>query len=216
MPNDAESIAGLRRNYEKFALNEADVAADPIEQFGRWFEDAKAANVIEPNAMTLATADATGAPSARIVLLKNFDGTGFNFYTNKSSPKGQAIKANPRACLVFWWPPLERQVRIDGTITDVSHEEAEAYFHSRPVASQLGAWASRQSRVLESREPLERSYAEYAAKYAGKQVPMPDFWGGYHLNPTSIEFWQGRPSRLHDRLRYVRVEGKWKIERLSP
>jgi pyridoxamine 5'-phosphate oxidase len=216
MPNDGKSLAELRKDYDLFELNESDVAADPIDQFARWFEDAKTAEVQEPNAMTLATADATGRPAARIVLLKSFDSTGFNFYTNKTSQKGAELKANPRACLLFWWAELERQVRIDGTVTDVPRDQAELYFHSRPVASQTGAWASHQSSVLASRDELESRQSDFAAKYAGQKIPMPNYWGGYHVSPTSIEFWQGRPSRLHDRLRYVLIDGKWKLERLSP
>jgi pyridoxamine 5'-phosphate oxidase len=216
MSNDEKSLAALRRDYELFELNESDAAADPVEQFARWFADAKTAQVLEPNAMALATADAGGRPAVRMVLLKEFDSTGFNFYTNMTSSKGRDLAENPRASLLFWWAELERQVRIEGTVSHVSREQTERYFHSRPLAAQLGAWASQQSSVLKSREELEARLAEYSALYAGKEVPVPDYWGGYRLAPESIEFWQGRASRLHDRLRYVLIEGKWKLERLSP
>ncbi|HEX8914718.1 MAG TPA: pyridoxamine 5'-phosphate oxidase [Humisphaera sp.] len=207
----------LRIDYGRGQLLEADAAADPFEQFARWFADAQAAKVPEPNAMTLATADATGAPSARVVLLKGFDHSGFSFFTNYESRKGRELAANPRAALCFYWQPLERQVRIEGTVERVSRAESDAYFHSRPTAAQVGAWASRQSEVLAGRDEIERREAELTVRFAEREVPLPDFWGGYRLVPSAIEFWQGRPSRLHDRLRYLReADGSWKVDRLSP
>lgn len=206
----------IRKDYRLSELHEADLLADPIQQFGKWFADAEGAKIAEPNAMTLATADRTGRPAARIVLLKGFDANGFVFFTNKSSQKGSELAENPRACLIFWWEQLERQVRIDGQVEHVSSEEAEQYFHSRPVASQIGAWVSHQSSVIPSRAELDHRQAEYWQKFSGKPVPMPDYWGGYRVVPNMLEFWQGRPSRLHDRLRYSLISGQWKIERLSP
>jgi pyridoxamine 5'-phosphate oxidase len=192
------------------------VSSDPFQQFGRWFTDAERAEIPEPTVMTLATADSTGKPSARIMLLKGFDPKGFVFYTNRQSQKGRELDQNPRAALVLFWGELERQVRITGTVEKVGREESEKYFHSRPVASQIGAWASQQSTLLSSREELERKVADLTAKFVGQQVPIPDYWGGYRVIPTEIEFWQGGRSRLHDRLRYTRVGSTWKIERLSP
>jgi pyridoxamine 5'-phosphate oxidase len=206
----------LRIDYGRDQLSESDLAADPIQQFAAWFAEAQAAHVPEANAMTLATADASGSPSARIVLLKDIDDRGFCFFTNYESRKGRELEANPRAALCIYWQPLERQVRIEGTVERVSREMSEAYFRSRPVSAQVGAWASKQSSVIASRQELEHRDAEMTRQFAGKQVPLPDFWGGYRVVPTLVEFWQGRPSRLHDRLRYTRVEGAWKIERLSP
>jgi pyridoxamine 5'-phosphate oxidase len=185
-------------------------------QFGRWFADAEAADLIEPNAMTLATADAGGRPSARMVLLKAFDQRGFVFYTNYGSRKAGELTGNPAAALVFWWPPLERQVRVEGGVERVTREESEAYFRTRPLGSRLGAWASEQSRVIVGRVDLERRLEELEARYGDGEVPLPPFWGGYRVHPEVVEFWQHRPNRLHDRLRYRRVPGGWTIERLSP
>jgi pyridoxamine 5'-phosphate oxidase len=204
----------MRREYTREALAEADVDADPVVQFGRWFEQAEQAGLLEPTAMTLATATPDGRPSARMVLLRGFDERGFCFYTNYESRKGVELAANPRAALVFWWGELERQVRIEGRVEPTSRSESEAYFHSRPPGSQLSAAASPQSRVIDGRATLERRVAELAAGTG--QVPLPDFWGGYRLAHEVVEFWQGRPNRLHDRLRYRRVAGAWKIERLAP
>ncbi|HKO83557.1 MAG TPA: pyridoxamine 5'-phosphate oxidase [Actinomycetota bacterium] len=206
----------MRREYTREALAEADVDADPVVQFGRWFEQAEQAGLLEPTAMTLATATPDGRPSARMVLLRGFDERGFCFYTNLESRKGVELAANPRAALVFWWGELERQVRIEGPVAPTSRAESEAYFHSRPPGSQLSAAASPQSRVIQDRAVLERRVAELAADSADGQVPLPDFWGGYRLTHEVVEFWQGRPNRLHDRLRYRRAGDGWKIERLAP
>jgi pyridoxamine 5'-phosphate oxidase len=206
----------MRREYAREALAEADVDADPVVQFGRWFEQAEQAGLLEPTAMTLATATPDGRPSARMVLLRGFDERGFCFYTNYESRKGIELAANPRAALVFWWGELERQVRIEGTVAATSREESEAYFHSRPPGSQLSAAASPQSRVIEGRATLERRVAELATGSPDGKVPLPEFWGGYRLAHEVVEFWQGRPNRLHDRLRYRRVGDAWRIERLAP
>jgi len=206
----------MRREYAREALAEADVDADPVVQFGRWFEQAEQAGLLEPTAMTLATATPDGRPSARMVLLRGFDERGFCFYTSYESRKGIELAANPRAALVLWWGELERQVRIEGTVTRTSREESEAYFHSRPPGSQLSAAASPQSRVIEGRATLERRVAELATGSPDGKVPLPEFWGGYRLAHEVVELWQGRPNRLHDRLRYRRVGDAWRIERLAP
>ena len=219
MPDPTPNVPAkeLRREYTRAALLEQDVHPDPIQQFDRWFTDATNAAVTEANAMTLATADArTGAPSARVCLLKGFDARGFVFYTNYESRKGRDLAGNPRAALCFYWQPLERQVRIEGTVEKVSREESDAYFHSRPVGAQVGAWVSHQDAVLASRDELDRREAELREKFGDGPVPLPDYWGGYRLTPTAVEFWQGRPSRLHDRIVYVRGEAGWRICRLSP
>ena len=206
-----------RVDYSRGRLNEADVSGDPFEQFARWFADAEAAGVPEANAMTLATADPSGTPSARIVLLKSFDPRGFAFYTNYDSRKGRELAANPRAALCLFWQSLERQVRVEGTVERVGREESEAYFHGRPRQAQIGAWVSQQSRPITSRAELERLEAELQARFGDGPVPLPEYWGGYRVVPHAIEFWQGRPSRLHDRLLYTRSEqGEWTIRRLSP
>jgi len=206
----------MRTDYFAGELLESDVAADPIEQFKRWFADAEAAKVPEVNAMTLATASAEGVPSGRIVLLKDLDARGFTFFTNYESHKAGDLAANPRACLVFFWQPLERQVRIEGTVEKVDREISEAYFKSRPYKSRIAATLSRQSSVVPSRQVLELEFASMEAKYP-VDVPLPDHWGGYRVVPATVEFWQGRRSRLHDRLQYRRDEnGKWILERLAP
>jgi pyridoxamine 5'-phosphate oxidase len=211
------SIAQLRRDYEGHGLLESDALDDPVDMFSRWFEQAKEAGVYEPNAMTLATASSGGEPASRIVLLKGFDANGFVFFTNYESDKAGHLRDNPRASLTFYWDRLHRQVRIAGAVAQVSREETEAYFHSRPRGSQLGAWVSSQSRVISDRGELDRRYAELEARYEGQQVPVPPHWGGYRVTPESIEFWQGRTSRLHDRLRYRRpAKGSWTMERLAP
>lgn len=209
------SIADLRINYSRQQLLETDVDPDPIQQFRHWLDQAIAAQLLEPNAMTLATATKAGVPSARIVLLKGLD-AGFVFYTNYDSRKGQELAANPQVALVFLWHELERQVRVEGHVEQIADSETEAYFQSRPIASQLGAWASDQSRVIPNREVLEQSYQALATKYQNQPVPRPPHWGGYRVMPHQIEFWQGRRSRLHDRLRYRLVDQNWEIERLAP
>lgn len=210
-------VAALRKEYQLRALREEEVAADPITQFARWFDDALAAQVPEPNAMTLATVTPEGRPAARIVLLKDFGIEGFDFYTNTESRKGQELAATPYAALVFWWQVLERQVRIEGTVSRVPEAVADAYFGSRPRESQLGAWASPQSQPLPDRAGLEQRFAAVAARYEGQAVPRPPHWGGYRVQPVRIEFWQGRLGRLHDRLCFQRRnDGSWHLERLAP
>lgn len=211
-----KTFAKLRREYEAAGLNESDVAADPLVQFQRWFEQAIAASVEEPNAMTLATAPKAGQPSARVVLLKSVDARGFTFFTNYESRKARELAENPNAALVFHWQPLHRQVRVIGTVTQVSAEESDAYFASRPREAQLGAWASRQSSVLPDRAALEEEFDRLGREYANRQPPRPPHWGGYRLNPVEVEFWQGRPHRLHDRLRYRRAGESWRLTRLAP
>ena len=210
------SIADLRREYASARLDETEVDPDPIRQFSRWFDDARRAELLEPNAMTLATAAADGAPSARIVLLKAADERGFTFFTDYRSRKGSELAENPRAALVFYWPELERQVRITGGTTQTDRQESEEYFRSRPRGSRLGAWISHQSQVIAGRQELDARVPELERRYPGDDVPLPPYWGGFRLRPDSIEFWQGRSSRLHDRIRYVRSGDSWRIERLSP
>jgi len=210
------SIGDLRRDYAKARLDESSVSADPIVEFARWFEEAVKAELHEPNAMTLATATADGTPSARIVLLKGFDERGFVFFTDYRSRKGTELAENPKAALVFYWPELERQVRITGSTTETDRPESEAYFRTRPRGSRLGAWISHQSQVIAGRQQLDERVPELEGRYPGDDVPLPPYWGGFRLRPDSIEFWQGRASRLHDRIRYVRDGDRWRIERLSP
>lgn len=210
-------IADIRTEYKRHALNESDVSADPIKQFGLWWTEAISSQIDEVNAMTLATASADGLPAARIVLLKGYDEAGFVFFTNYQSFKGQQLAENPRACLVFFWKELERQVRITGLIEKVTAEESDTYFSSRPESSRIGAWASPQSQVIANREILEQNEADLTKSFAGKPIPRPLHWGGYRVKPVTIEFWQGRPSRLHDRISYTLQEnGHWLIERLAP
>lgn len=213
----SQSIAAIRKDYQQHTLTEAEVAAQPIDQFTTWWQEAQASEIDEINAMTLATASADGVPSARIVLLKGYDEKGFVFFTNYNSFKGRQLEENPRACLVFFWKELERQVRITGLIQKVSEKESDDYFHSRPVGSQIGAWVSPQSQVIYSRQQLEEKEKDLTAGFDGKEIPRPTHWGGYCVQPLIIEFWQGRPSRLHDRIQYTLEDnGGWKIERLAP
>ncbi len=211
------SIADLRREYASRALVERDAFDDPLRQFELWFDEALKASLIEVNAMTLATVSPGGEPAARIVLLKAFDERGFVFFTNYESAKGRDLDASGRACLLFFWPELERQIRITGEVTRTTAEESAAYFHSRPFESQIGAWASDQSRALADRETLEARQVELREQHRGKEVPLPPHWGGYRVKPERIEFWQGRTSRLHDRLLYTkRDDGTWSRVRLAP
>jgi pyridoxamine 5'-phosphate oxidase len=211
------SLADLRKEYSLAGLAEKDLAKDPFRQFEKWFQEAEAAKIPEPNAMTLATATREGRPSARTVLLKGLDGRGFVFYSNYESRKGREIAANPQVTLVFPWIAIERQVIIEGTLTKVAREESEAYFYSRPRASQLGAWVSQQSSIITGRAVLEEAMKALEKKYAGLEVPAPPNWGGWRVAPETVEFWQGRRSRLHDRLRYRRgKDGEWTVERLAP
>jgi len=214
--SDMTHLADLRRTYVLGALSETDVAVDAVQQFRHWFDEAVNAKLPEPNAMTLATVDAQGQPSARIVLLKGLDDQGFTFFTNYESRKGLDLAANPRAALLFHWVQLERQVRVEGVVEKVSEAESDAYYVTRPLGSRLGAWASEQSREVTGREVIEQREADYRAKF-GENPPRPAHWGGYRLIPNWIEFWQGRPSRLHDRIGYRRQDdGSWHIVRLSP
>jgi pyridoxamine 5'-phosphate oxidase len=210
-------LADLRKEYSLAGLAEKDLAKDPFRQFEKWFREAEAAKINEPNAMVLATAGRDGRPSARTMLLKGADGRGFVFFSNYDSRKGRELEANAFATILFPWLALERQVIAEGHVTKVPREESEAYFHSRPNASQLGAWASQQSAIISGRAALDDALKALGKKYAGREVPLPPNWGGYRLAPESIEFWQGRRNRLHDRLRYRRAaSGDWTVDRLSP
>ena len=211
------ALEDMRKDYGLAGLLEKDLAKNPFRQFEQWFQEAEAAKITEPNAMTLATAGRDGRPSARTVLLKGCDGRGFVFYTSYESRKGRELDANARATLLFAWVAMERQVTAEGTVVRVSREESEAYFQSRPRANQLAAWASPQSTVVAGRAVLEESHRVIEKKYEGRTIPLPPSWGGLRLVPESVEFWQGRRSRLHDRLRYRReAGGDWVVERLAP
>lgn len=215
-PEPRKDLAALRKEYRLHRLSEDDVERDPLRQFARWFEEATAAGEAEPNAMTLATSTADGRPSARVVLLKGIDANGFQFFTNTSSRKGDELSANPRAALVFFWPTLERQVRVEGRVEELTRAESAAYFVIRPRESRIGAWASQQSSLIPSREWLERAVAETTRRFGDGDIPLPDQWGGYRVLPDQIEFWQGRENRLHDRILYQRAADGWNLGRLSP
>ena len=213
----SKKIADIRTDYSHNVLIESEIERDPIKQFDKWWQDAAAANIPELNAMTLATASSDGVPSARIMLLKGFSEKGFVFFTNYDSYKGRQLTENPKACLVFFWKELERQVRVTGILEKVSSEESDSYFHSRPKASQVGAITSPQSHVIESREWLDERYKRLTEELAGENIERPLHWGGFLVKPVIIEFWQGRPGRLHDRIQYsLSDNGSWKIERLAP
>ena len=211
------TIADIRKEYKLQTLTEKDILQDPFAQFGKWWQEANNSGIDEPNAMTLATASADGMPDARIVLLKGFDEKGFAFYTNYNSVKGQQLLENPRASLVFFWKELERQVRIAGLVSLAPGKMSDDYFESRPLGSRIGAWASPQSETIDDREWLENNEARIRELWEGKSIPRPGHWGGYVVKPVKMEFWQGRPSRLHDRMLYtLQNSGAWKIERLAP
>lgn len=210
-------LTGLRHEYDAHGLRRADLHSDPFKQFGAWFAAALAADIRDVNAMNLATATPDGKPSVRIVLLKAFDDRGFTFFTNYDSEKGKQLEANPNAALNFFWPKLERQIRISGSVERTSREDSAAYFHSRPPGSRLGAWVSKQSEVIDSRQILDARLEQMEERFADGEIPLPPHWGGYRLKPDQIEFWQGRPNRLHDRFRYSRqADGAWQIDRLAP
>ncbi|MBB4862751.1 pyridoxamine 5'-phosphate oxidase [Pseudomonas nitritireducens] len=214
----AQTLADMRREYTRDGLTEAQAPAEPFSLFSQWFEDAVKTEQlpVEPNAMMLATADADGQPHCRVLLLKGLDERGFTFFSNYESAKGQQLTENPRAAMTFFWPALERQVRIEGRVEKVSAEESAAYYRVRPLGSRLGAWASPQSRVIDGRGELEQLLAETEQRFADEAPSCPDFWGGFRLLPSRIEFWQGRPSRLHDRLNFRNENGTWVRERLAP
>ncbi len=212
----SKSVADIRKDYMLASFDEKDALANPIEQFTHWWNDAINSNIDEVNAMTLATVTPKGTPTARIVLLKGYDETGFVFFTNYLSDKGKELANNPTAALVFFWKELERQIRIEGTVEKVSNEENDAYFNSRPAGSKIGAWASHQSAVIEYRQVIEQNVQKYTEIFGTENIPRPDHWGGYKVTPHLIEFWQGRSSRLHDRIQYRKNEQEWIKERLSP
>lgn len=214
--NQSKKVAEIRRDYTRKVLVESEVCANPTDQFMEWFEQALSTDLTDPNAMTLATATKQGVPSSRIVLLKGVDKEGFRFYTNYNSRKAKELEENPKASLCFYWPNLERQVRIEGDVKKISRDDSEAYFQQRPRLSQMGAWASNQSSEIESREELEAIFEKIKKRFENEEVPLPDFWGGYLLRPTRVEFWQGRKSRMHDRLCYKKEGQDWKIVRLAP
>lgn len=213
---DSSTIAHLRKDYTLNGLRKEDVLENPIDQFKRWFAEALASQVVEPNGMVLSTIGRDGYPHGRVVLLKDVDTRGFSFYTNYLSHKGDDLAQHPVASLTFWWPELERQVRIIGKVEKVDSAESDAYFAIRPRGSQIGAWVSEQSQTIANREVLEEKLAALEAQFSDQTIPRPPHWGGYRVLPHQIEFWQGRPSRLHDRLCYTYESNEWKLERLSP
>jgi pyridoxamine 5'-phosphate oxidase len=210
------TISNLRQEYKRASFDIKDAMKSPFEQFHHWFDDAVKSEILEPNAFTLATVDAEGMPDARILLLKGLDKTGFVFYTNYESTKGTQIAKNPKASMVFFWPEVERQVRLRGVIEKVSQNESREYFHSRPRASQLGAWSSKQSSNITNRSVITDQFTQYEKEFGDDEIPLPDFWGGYRLLPSWWEFWQGRESRLHDRIAYTQCKTGWQCDRLSP
>ncbi|NYI80847.1 pyridoxamine 5'-phosphate oxidase [Nocardioides panzhihuensis] len=212
----AAELAAARENYTRSGLHEDDLATDPFLMFERWYAEARDAGIVEPNAMVVSTVSADGAPSSRTVLLKGFSAGGFTFFTNTASRKGEDLAADPRCAVLFPWHPLERQVRIDGFARELPRADVEAYFTQRPRGSQLGAHASHQSRVVSGREELQAAYDQVEAEFEGRPVPVPEEWGGYRVEPTRVEFWQGRPGRMHDRLVYRREGDGWRTERLAP
>jgi pyridoxamine 5'-phosphate oxidase len=210
-----EAIANIRQDYKLKSLLEEDVKKDPIEQFSTWWDEAVNSEITEVNAMTVATSTPDGVPAARIMLLKNFTNEGFIFFTNYRSRKGTMLAQNPHAALVFFWKELERQVRIEGIVSKVSEQESDAYFKSRPVGSRIGAWASPQSTPIAGRQVIEENVKKYSEQF-GEEIPRPPHWGGFIVKPSKVEFWQGRSSRLHDRLLYTKIGSEWAIERLAP
>lgn len=218
MTTDNKKIQDLREDYRNGTLDESDIVKNPLKQFDNWFKEALKSEILEPNAMTLATCNKTGRPAARIVLLKGFDENGFIFYTNYNSQKGKELSGTPFAALVFNWLDLQRQIRIEGKVEKLNAEQSTTYFHRRPKGSQIGAWASPQSQVISHRNILEENVKQLKQQYANQEnLPRPDHWGGFRVIPDKIEFWQGRSSRLHDRIRYtLQTNGDWKIERLAP
>lgn len=211
-----KNLTELRRNYRLKSLDVKDVNLNPFEQFSVWFDEVLASNLIEPNALILATADKNGKPSVRALLLKGFSEKGFVFYSNYESRKGKELKNNNQASILFYWPELERQVRLEGVVENISENDSYSYFKTRPFKSKVGAWASNQSEIIESRFTIVRKFLYYLAKFHSKEIPLPPYWGGYILIPEMFEFWQGRENRLHDRIRYRKEYNQWIIERLSP
>lgn len=211
-----QNLADLRQHYTKGGLEEHQIPDSPFILFNEWFLQAGEFGILEPNAMVLSTVSADNKPSSRVVLLKGIEDGGFIFYTNYESRKGKELEHNPYISVLFFWPEAERQIRIEGKVSKISTETSKAYFVSRPRESQLGAWASAQSSIIQGRHSIEESYQQCLAQYDGKEIPLPDFWGGYIIYPSSFEFWQGRPSRLHDRMKYNKQQDSWHIVRLSP
>ncbi len=216
MPEEKEKFITRYKHTYKKKLSESGVSSNPFNQFGLWFDEASKSGFIDSTAMSLSTASKDGKPSARMVLLKKFDESGFEFFTNYESRKGKDLKENPQACLLFYWDKLERQVRIEGRVEKVSKKESEDYFATRPFKSRLGAWASHQSTVIESRTVIIKEFVKYFMKYGSKNTPLPPYWGGYRLIPDAFEFWQGRTNRLHDRILYTKKKDNWEIKRLAP